>query len=298
MRLKNTFGCTAVIDSRKYRKSPRLKEFTGSSLDRETKVVKATIEEAKEDDYPDWVTDSNCVPALKEDKPLFTKLRRMSSRSKSKIRQKTNAFSQQYKRLTFITLTFVNAITDALAVVILRKFLDNYKKRKKDFQYIWVAERQTKNQVFKSNIHFHLITNVYWDIQKTWNYWLTLQAKHGITPRDENFKPSSAFDVKRIDSANIKVIGSYLTKYVTKNANYFGCQVWNCSKNVSALYTAFYSGYEFLDNVAKLGVQTKEVSLEHCNLHLIPLDRTTIRLYDRIADKNKAVLKRLNTIEQ
>jgi len=55
----------------------------------------------------------------------------------------------------------------------------------------------------------------------------------------EDFKPSSAFDVKQINTNNIKAIASYLTKYVTKNNDEFKCQVRNCSKKVSALYTDF-----------------------------------------------------------
>ncbi|WP_185956541.1 hypothetical protein [Changchengzhania lutea] len=43
-----------------------------------------------------------------------------------------------------------------------------------------------------------MITNKYWKIEKWWNYWLTLQQKNGVTPREKGFKPSSAFDVKRI----------------------------------------------------------------------------------------------------
>ncbi len=122
----------------------------------------------------------------------------MSRRSKQKIRKKITCFSRTQKRLSFVTLTFLNKISDEIAVNILRKFIDNVKKRSEDFQYIWVVERQTKNDEFKGNPHFHMITNKYWKIEKWWNYWLTLQQKNGVTPREKGFKPSSAFDVKRI----------------------------------------------------------------------------------------------------
>lgn len=74
-----------------------------------------------------------------------------------------------------------------------------------------------------------MITNKYWKIEKWWNYWLDLQKKNGIVQREENYKPSSAFDVRELNSNNIRSIASYVTKYVTKNNDKFKCQVWNCT---------------------------------------------------------------------
>ena len=215
----------------------------------------------------------------------------MSPRTRTKIRKKLFALAQLQKRLTFVALTFVNHVKDEEAVQLLRKFLDNIKKRSKDFQ-----ERQTENKVFPDNIHFHLITNKYWDIQKTWKYWIDLQASHGIIPRDESFKASSAFDVKTVSTANPAQLGKYLTKYITKNVAKFKCQVWNCSKKISALYTDFYSDYSFIEQVKRIkGDAIKEISLEYCNLYLIPLDKSTIRLYDKIGVQNKKRWSYLNT---
>ena len=95
----------------------------------------------------------------------------------------------------------------------------------------------------------------------------------------ERFKPSPAFDVKQIQTQNPKQVGAYLTKYVTRNKAGFKSQVWNWSKDISALYTDFYTGYEFLEELQRLkGSEIKEVPLEYCTLHLIPLDKTTMRL--------------------
>ena len=161
----------------------------------------------------------------------------MSPRTKQKIKKKIMCFSRTQKRLSFVTLTFLNTVTDKQAIFLLRKFIDNVKKRSKDFQYIWVIERQTKNDAFKGNPHFHMITNKYWDIKKWWEYWINLQQKNGIVPREKDFKPSSAFDVKQIHSNNRTKLSSYVTKYVTKNNAKFKCQVWNCSKkSISTLY--------------------------------------------------------------
>lgn len=149
--------------------------------------------------------------------------------------------------------------------------------------------------MFPENIHFHMLTDKYWNIKKSWAYWLELQAKHGIMPKEENFRPSSAFDVKQINTKNPKSIGAYLTKYVTKNKAEFKCQVWNCSKHISILYTDFYTEFGFVENAQRLkGGEIKEVPLEYCTLYLIPLDKITMRFYDRLEEKNKQTLKNIN----
>lgn len=179
-------------------------------------------------------------------------------------------------------------------VVILRKFLDNAKKRNNDFQYVWVAERQTKNDQFKGNVHFHIITNKYWKIQKWWNYWIDLQMKNGVKPRKADFKPSSAFDVKQLNSSNIKSIASYVTKYVTKNNAKFKCQVWNCSKRISRLYADFYTTVEYVEQFERLnairGTFKVKDTMERTFLEVksIDLNRRTLPLYKRLDDKNKA----------
>ena len=255
--------------------------YSGSSLDREKQPPKKKKQQEPSEELIDQFDQD--------------KVKVMSSRTKTKIRKKLFAFAQLHKRLTFVTLTFVNEVSDQDAVKLLRKFIDSTKKKSKDFQYLWVAERQTENKTFSGNIHFHMITNKYWDIQKTWAYWLDLQIRNGIKPRDESFKPSSAFDVKQITTKNPKQVGTYLTKYVTKNKAEFKCQVWNCSKAISALYTEFYTDYDFLEELYKVKPgEIKEISLEYCTLYLIPLDKTTIRFYDRLELKNKQTLIKIN----
>ena len=74
----------------------------------------------------------------------------------------------------------------------------------------------------------------------------------------KDFKPSSAFDVKQLNTNEIRRISSYVTKYITKNNDKFKCQVWNCSRKVSELYTDFYTSKEFTDQFIKLNAVTKE----------------------------------------
>ena len=278
MIVKNTYGKSVGYSLKQYPVIPS-SEFTGSSLQRKKTVVK------KEDKPKD----------KKNGKEKEVKLRSMSQRTRQKIRKKVTAFSRLYKRISFVTLTFLNQVSDEQAVDILRKFIDNVKKRSEDFQYVWVVERQTKNDVFKGNVHFHMLTNKYWDIDKWWNYWINLKIKNGIVPREKDYKPSSAFDVKQINTNNIKAIASYLTKYVTKNNEEFKCQVWNCSKKVSELYTDFYTNEGFVDQFEKLNAIEKSYELRDDNnkkfldIKLINLNKHTLALYKRLDEKNREV---------
>lgn len=284
--LKNSFGVGISLSS-KFSNYEMIDKMTGSSLDRPKTIKKEKKTVAEVLNAPEI--------HLKEDGE--PNLRSMSNRTKSKIRKKIIAFSGLYKNLSFLTLTFVNKVADKQAVKILANFLENVMKLSNDFQYLWVAEKQTSNKIFVVNIHFHIITNKYWKIDKWWKYWLALQAKHNIIPRDENYIPSSAFDVKHINSNNIKGVVNYLTKYITKNTGQFECQVWNCSKKISRLYTDFFTEVEFLEefkrleNAGLLGGEIKIFPKEFYTIHLIPLNRTTSNFYNRLDVKNKSIWK-------
>jgi len=278
MIVKNTYGVSVAFSTAQYGITPK-SEFTGSALQRKKQEKSKSIKAKK-----------------KESKDKEKKERSLSKRSKQKIRKKLTCFSRTQKRLSFVTLTFLNSVTDEKAVDILRKFIDNVKKRSDDFQYLWVVERQTKNDEFKGNPHFHMITNKYWKIGKWWNYWLTLQQKNGVIPRNKDFKPSSAFDVKQLNASNIKRISSYVTKYVTKNNDKFKCQVWNCSRKVSELYTDFYTTTEFTDQFKRLNAVSKEIIDKDrkspvINVKMIDLNRNTLPLYKRLDDKNINTIK-------
>lgn len=122
-----------------------------------------------------------------------------------------------------------------------------------------------------------------------------LQIKNGVKPRKKDFKPSSAFDVKQVNSSNIRSIASYITKNVTKNDAKFKCQVWNCSKRVSELNTDFYTTTEFTDQFKRLNAVLKEFEVKDhreqpfLKIKMIDLNRITLPLYKRLDDKNKTV---------
>lgn len=282
--LKNTYGLSVALSSKSIQNRKSLEVFTGSSLNRKP-TVKNKFELTEED-------LKGLIIEEKIKKPKIKKLRSMSQRTKQKIRKKVTAFSQAYEKLNFLTLTFVNKVEDKQAVSILGKFLDNCTKQLKDFQYIWVAERQTKNETFQDNIHFHLITNKYFKIDKYWGYWNKLQERHGITPRNQDFKASSSFDIRSLNSKNIKAIGQYITKYIIKNKDEFDCQVWNCSMGVSILYTDMYTGYEFIENMERvLEPEIDPIPAEHCTVYPVPLNRRTLPMYERLNEKNKQIIK-------
>jgi hypothetical protein len=277
---KNSYGFTTVFKSN----SPNtiIGELRGSSLDRkEEKSLEAFIQR---------LLKRPLLPVEAKERELKS----MSRRTKAKIRRKVIAFSRVQKKLSLLTLTFVNKVEEEQGVKILGKFLENVSKASKSFQYIWVAEKQTSNKVFKDNIHFHIINNKYWNREKWRKYWIELQAKHGINPRDESFKLTFSFDVRKIDTNNIKALGNYLTSYVTKNESQFGCQMWNCSKKVSELYThftddiGFIGKIESLERLKLLGGERKIYQEEFYAVHTIPLNRITMNLYNRLDDGNRA----------
>lgn len=218
---------------------------------------------------------------------------RLSSRSKMKIRLKIYALAGILPKLTFVTLTFVNKVEDRKAVEILKCFLENAMKRYPNLAYLWVGEKQTKNKSFPNNIHFHLITNIRWDIKRWWRYWIELQEKFGVVPREGQRAGSSAFDVKTIKSSNKKAIGNYIAGYLSKSSDTFDCRVWHCSRKVSQLYTGFYSGIEFIDELRRLeqrgllGGNIRAKSKEFCTILLIPINPTTERFYEKIHVKNR-----------
>lgn len=282
--LKNTYGLSVTISSKIHKDVKTIEIFTGSSLNRKPPVKNKPVI---------TVEDLNGVEIQEvPEKPKIKILRSMSQRTKQKIRKKVTAFSQAYEKLNFLTLTFVNRVEDKKAVAILGKFLDNCNKQLKDFQYIWVAERQTKNLTFPDNIHFHLITNKYFKIDRYWEYWIKLQERNGILPRSQDYKASSSFDIRRLNAKNIKAIGQYITKYIIKNKDEFDCQVWNCSKKISMLYTDFYSDYDFIHNIERiLETEIEPIPAEYCTVYPVPLNRRTLPMYERLNEKNIQALK-------
>ncbi len=71
---------------------------------------------------------------------------------------------------------------------------------------------------------------------------------------------------------------------LTKNNAKFKCQVWNCSKKVSHLFTHFYTNEEFTDQFDRLDAVIKEIKDKDpkspvISVKIIDLNRQTLPLY-------------------
>lgn len=179
-------------------------------------------------------------------------LRVLSQRSRGKVKDKCTAFFRASGReKIFCTLTFISRVTDKLAVSILNKFLTAVRAESKNFQYIWIAERQLEST---NNIHFHLIINRRLPIKRFNALWVLQQYNAGlrygfITPEEIESRVHDGtmqqilnpVDIKKVYTIN--KLSTYLTKYITKGNNGegsggFDCAVWHCSRGVSRCFTS------------------------------------------------------------
>jgi len=180
----------------------------------------------------------------------------LSSRSRGKIKDKATAFYRSCPgSRTFATLTFISAVDDDTAVSILNKFLTVLRKRLTNVQFLWVAERQTHNEKYPNNIHFHIIFNKRLPVKEYNGLWVLQQYNAGLVGETKYGEPISKaeidgryaegtiqkvlnpFDIKKIFGIN--GLSNYLTKYITKQEKDvpFGCAVWHCSRKVSRMFT-------------------------------------------------------------
>src|SRR6202789_189348 len=225
--------------------------------------------EDNEREFRSWLSLSQDRPVIGMGVPVHM----LSPRSRGKIKDKATAFFRASAGdRVFCTLTFIAAVDDQTGVSILNKFLTGLRKEFPKLQYLWVAERQTKNIDYPHNIHFHMILNKRLPIGR-WNaMWVLQQYNCGLVGKDEfgdkidkdqiielyrldaieNFRGFVGRTGKRIsriqkvlnpmDIRKVKSVGGlsmYLTKYITKQEKGvpFSCAVWHCSRKVSRLFT-------------------------------------------------------------
>lgn len=120
-----------------------------------------------------------------------------------------------YFKINLITLTLPcrQEQDDAyFAKTVLPRFLEAWKKRNPELQYIWKAEVQDNG-----NIHFHITTNVFIHHEKLRMYWnKTLKRCKVIT--DKRLLTANSTDVHSVK--NISNIAAYLTAYISKKDVY------------------------------------------------------------------------------
>lgn len=207
---------------------------------------------------------------LEEQRAAKNKRHVMSKRSKDKIRDKMlamyracanrNGYRPGRVCFTLCTLTFINDIEDNKGMDLLNKFLTTLRFRYGRLNYISVTERQEVNIPYKEGrIHFHILFDMKLPIAYINSLWVKQQIEAGIhheeaeqkllettgkTFSDLHTSGQWAYvqkflnpvDIDKVDT--IDGVSCYLTKYVTKNDGQFDCNVWNCSKSVSHLFTS------------------------------------------------------------
>lgn len=180
------------------------------------------------------------------------------SLNKSKLRKKLNSYSYLYQSkrfLAFYSISFPSNLSDGKCYQILNTCLTRIRKWRKKFSYIWVAERQ-KN----GTIHFHMITNCYLQIRIVNAFFATAIENALLDGWDTEVRYEkeryNGVDVKRV--WNVKGLRSYMSKYITKNNTKSNYLLWNCSSDVSALFTSMkvdsesiykYFRYAEVDNI-------------------------------------------------
>lgn len=99
----------------------------------------------------------------------------MSVRSAERIRTKIHAMYAAGIAKTFVTLTFVNSVTDRDALRCFQKLLKLWRDQWGKFNFLWVVERQQSG-----NVHFHVVLDRIIDVQRENKRWALLQYNSGV----------------------------------------------------------------------------------------------------------------------
>lgn len=225
---------------------------------------------------------------IKEKNDVKSKmLNKMSKATKEKVKSKLHALfaATQGKKgyrsgkinFTFLTLTFVNDVTDNNGMDIFNKFFTQLRERYGLINYVSVSERQNNGR-----IHFHILLDLQLPILYINSLWAKQQFESGIIhEQNEIFliekygkgvsalhtagmykqvqEKYNGLDVKSVTTAD--GISCYLTKYVTKNDGFFECRTWTCSQSVSKLFTGKLINYNVFGHTcdnAKNRIKSKE----------------------------------------
>lgn len=249
----------AAVVSRKrvhsYGGSSLLRVYKKRELDKETQTNEEKVCPSLAENAPNECLEDDILFARNTDVQGYgaeCKQRSMSCRTRKKVFNRAYAFanSLQRSKFPFITFSFIVGVDDRTGIKIFNKFLTTVRKRKRDFQYLWVAERQEKNAETPNNIHFHLICNHELDVHY-YNYlWTICQYNEGLVHKKATLSEVHQFyaihrSINRLLAplhtkwaSGVGGLAAYLTKYITKNKGVFDCAVWHCSRKVSQLCTS------------------------------------------------------------
>jgi hypothetical protein len=228
--------------------------------------------------YWQWILASGSCKAVRIVDRSAYGLHVLSPRSRGKIKDKATAFFRSSAgNRVFCTLTFVAAVSDAVAVAVLNKFLTALRADFANLQFLWVIERQNENVKYPGNPHFHMILNRRLPVDRYNALWVLQQYNAGLVGDNKYDEPISKAEIlerykdgtiaKVLNPLTVKKVKSigglsmYLTKYITKQEKNvpFGCAVWHCSRTVSRMFTRSVVGHAAVRSC--LGINNVKVDM-------------------------------------
>lgn len=221
----------------------------------------------------------------------------MSKRTKIKIKEKMMAlYAANKNSFTLKTLTLIGDATDREAVQCLNKYLTALRKKYNQFNYVWVAEKQSNGR-----IHFHMICDRKFNIEHINSLWVLQQLNSGIDNEEARLQLELDWGLSfrklhmagkkgwkmvqqylnPVDIAKIKTIegvSAYLTNYVTKNETKMSCQIWHCNRGVSRLFTKQLISAEVFDKTCDARLNR----LQNKRKNKIYINKTFVHQYGMI----------------
>lgn len=187
----------------------------------------------------------------------------------SKILNKTISF-----QLSFITLTIPDNTpmpAKQLHKECLQPLLRWLRKTHGMLNYVWKVEQQQRGQ-----LHYHLTSDCYVDLQELRNYWNKLVERAHLMEGYKTYYQSSNPNSTDVHSVkNIRDLASYLIKYFTKeyqNPTSLDGKLWDCS---TTLKQAKYYSTEFTGDIEADVLQAVERKLVKLKMY----DRFEIYLF-------------------
>lgn len=185
--------------------------------------------------------------------------------------------------LNFITLTLSahqgNYTDYDIKSQLLNSFLTDLRRKKGLKSYIWRAEPQKNN-----NIHFHIMTNQFFDYQFIRDTWNNVQKKLGFidlfNEKHHHIDPNST-DIHSV--YKIQKVGAYISKYVSKidedSRNIEG-RIWDCSKNLKTTNKCLITCYdEELEHFNSLVERFRDRILTFDFCKFIPLSAAELKYW-------------------
>lgn len=179
--------------------------------------------------------------------------------NKKKVRSKVDSIfrlNAARKFIAFYSISFPSGLSDDSCHQVMNTGLTRIRKICPKFTYLWVTERQQNG-----TLHFHMLTLNFLNIRVVNHFFAkaikNVIAKNGESSLNYDWRKYNGCDVRRIYRKS--GIRSYISKYVTKNQSHFTRLAWNCSTNVSRLFTERYlSPLEFDRIVNRLDLKSQK----------------------------------------